>query len=370
MDGISKETSTKRKWDVTRWNQKAERAIGNREDARSLNYFIETLQTRIANYRTELISNDHTITSQKLIDFVKGQNVSKAKLLEDFEEHNNEILALVRKDEYAMGTYERYCVAKAHVSEFIKYQYRRDDSEFRELNFQFVKNYELYLKTVRNCANNTALKYIANLKTIVLRAIAKEIILRDLFKQFKGKRTKCNKKPLTTSELERIENKVFSSERLTVARDVFIFQCYTGLSYIDAFQLKPSDIREGIDGSLWIMSSRQKSKSTTDIPVLNSPSNRIIRESLMGEHRLILAVRLPHNAFEESGTSVGTDLIVLQRDTRSRSFSPRELSFIETSPTPAGEFRNQFFLHHHNIIHTSSTEGREQYGKPTTLYLH
>lgn len=268
VDGISKETSTKRKWDVTRWNQKAERAIGNREDARSLNYFIETLQTRIANYRTELISNDHTITSQKLIDFVKGQNVSKAKLLEEFEEHNNEILALVRKDEYAMGTYERYCVAKAHVSEFIKYQYRRDDFEFRELNFQFVKNYELYLKTVRNCANNTALKYIANLKTIVLRAIAKEIILRDPFKQFKGKRTKCNKKPLTTSELERIENKVFSSERLTVARDVFIFQCYTGLAYIDAFQLKPSDIREGIDGSLWIMSSRQKSKSTTDIPLL------------------------------------------------------------------------------------------------------
>ena len=36
VDGIPKETSTKRKWDSTRWDQKTERAIGNKEDARSL----------------------------------------------------------------------------------------------------------------------------------------------------------------------------------------------------------------------------------------------------------------------------------------------------------------------------------------------
>lgn len=91
VDGIPKETSTKRKWDVTRWNQESERAIGTKEDARSLNHFIESLQTRIANYKTELINLDETITAQKLIDFVKGKNVSKAKVLQEFDEHNSEI---------------------------------------------------------------------------------------------------------------------------------------------------------------------------------------------------------------------------------------------------------------------------------------
>lgn len=224
VDGIPKESSTKRKWDVTRWNQKTERAIGSKEDARSLNYFIESLQTRIANYRTGLINNNQTITAQKLIAFVKGEHVSKATLLEELKSHNKEVLALVHRGEYAMGTYERYCVAKSHVAEFIGFQYKRKDFEFRELNFQFVKNYELYLKAIRNCANNTTLKYIANLKTFVLRAIAKEIIISDPFIQFKGKKTKCNKTPLSTKEIERIENKLFSSERLTVARDVFVFQ--------------------------------------------------------------------------------------------------------------------------------------------------
>lgn len=268
VDGVPKEISTKRKWEATRWNQKNERATGNKEDAKSLNYFLDSLSTRIANYRTELINNDQTITSQKLIDFVKGKNVSKVKVLEEFNDHNAEILALVETKEYAIGTYERYQIAKSHVAKFIKSKYNRDDLEFRELNFAFIRDYELYLKTVRNCSNNTALKYIANFKTIVLRAIAKDIIPRDPFKLFKSKKVKIKKKPLSTDELHRLEAKVFSSERLSLIRDVFVFQCYTGLAYIDAYQLKPTDIKKGIDGSLWIMSSRQKSKSETDIPLL------------------------------------------------------------------------------------------------------
>lgn len=268
VDGIPKEISTKRKWDATRWNQKTERATGNKEDAKSLNYFLDSLSTRISNYRTDLINDDQTITSQKLIDFVKGKNVSKVKVLEEFKEHNAEILALVEKKEYAIGTYERYQIAQSHVAKFIKLKYKREDLEFRELNFAFIRDYELYLKTVRNCSNNTALKYIANLKTIVLRAIAKDIIPKDPFKLFKSKKVKIKKKPLSTDELHRLETKVFSSERLSLIRDVFVFQCYTGLAYIDAYQLKPTDIKKGIDGSLWIMSSRQKSKSETDIPLL------------------------------------------------------------------------------------------------------
>jgi Site-specific recombinase XerD len=268
VDGIPKDTSTKRKWDVNRWNQKTERAMGNKEDAKSLNYFLDSLSTRIINYRTELINTDQTITSQKLIDFVKGKNVSKVKVLEEFTEHNSEILALVKIKKYAPGTYERYEIAKKHVTRFIKYKYKREDIEFRELNFEFVKDYELYLKTIRNCSNNTALKYISYFKTIVLRAIAKDIISKDPFKLFKSKKTKIRKKPLSTEELNTLETKVFSSNRLSLIRDIFVFQCYTGLAYIDAFQLKQSDIRKGIDGSLWIMSSRQKSKSETDIPLL------------------------------------------------------------------------------------------------------
>jgi len=267
VDGIPKETSTKRKWDMQRWDQQAERAIGSKEDAKTLNFFLDCMVTKINQCKTDLMYADQTVTSQKIMDFIKGKTVPKNKVLQEFQAHNDEMLALVPK-EYATGTHERFVTARSHVKEFMKYKYNVDDMEFRELNFEFVKDYEFYLKTVRSCSNNTALKYISNFKKIVLRAIDRNIIPADPFKRFKGKKTPPNKKPLTAEELYIIENKNFSTARLAVVRDVFVFQCYTGLAYIDIFQLRRDEIKKGIDGELWIMSDRQKTGSDTNIPLL------------------------------------------------------------------------------------------------------
>jgi len=99
--------------------------------------------------------------------------------------------------------------------------------------------------------------------------------------------------------------------------------------------------------------------------VLNSPSNYPIREALMREHQLVCALRLPNNLFEESGTSVGTDLIVLQKNTGPRSLSKRALDFMVTS-----ENCNLLFYNPNHIIATRSFQDTDQYGKPTTVHLH
>ncbi|MEZ7497906.1 site-specific integrase [Flavobacterium sp. Arc3] len=268
VDGIPKETSTKRKWDITRWDQKAERAIGTKEDARTTNFFLTTIETKVNQYRNDLVYAEHFITSQKIIDFILGRVAQKVKVLEEFLKHNDELLALVDTGEYAIGTHERFEISKKHIQEFLSFKFNLEDMEFRDLNYEFIKDYEFYLKTVKSCNNNTALKYITNFRKIVRRALDKEIIKEDPFKKFKGKKTKTWKKPLTAAELHKIENHTFSTPRLTVIRDVFIFQCYTGLAYIDAFQLKKEDIKIGIDGEYWIMSNRQKTKVGTNVPLL------------------------------------------------------------------------------------------------------
>jgi site-specific recombinase XerD len=148
------------------------------------------------------------------------------------------------------------------------FKYGVEDMEFNELNFEFVKDYEFYLKTVKNISNNTALKYITNFKKIVLVAVDKEIISGDPFKRFKSKKTKVPKKPLTNHELSLLEKYKFSTARLGVVRDVFVFQCYTGLAYIDVFNLKKSDLKVGVDGEKWIMAGRQKTGSPINIPLL------------------------------------------------------------------------------------------------------
>ncbi|WP_051289158.1 tyrosine-type recombinase/integrase [Chryseobacterium daeguense] len=287
VDGIPKETSTKRKWDANRWDQKTERATGTKEDARSFNFFLDSLVTAINQFKVDQRNQGKSITARCIVDFIKGEHQSRAKVLEEFQKHNERLDALVKKDErkrkekelgiethddeeieYAPGTYQRYEITRRHVQNFILYKYKVEDLEFRELNYEFIKDFEFYLKTVKNQANNTALKYISNFRKIVNEAIDKEIIPADPFARFKGKRTRGKKRALTQSELQLLERKAFTSNRLTMIRDIFIFQCYTGLAYIDIFLLKRTDIKEGIDGNLWIMNRRQKTDSITDIPLL------------------------------------------------------------------------------------------------------
>jgi type I restriction-modification system DNA methylase subunit len=99
--------------------------------------------------------------------------------------------------------------------------------------------------------------------------------------------------------------------------------------------------------------------------VLNSQSNFPIREALMKEHQLVCALRLPNNLFEESGTSVGTDLIVLQKNSGPRSLSKRALDFMGTS-----ENCNLLFYNPNHIIATRSFQDTDQFGKPTTVHIH
>ncbi|MGE8534452.1 MAG: phage integrase SAM-like domain-containing protein, partial [Chryseobacterium sp.] len=156
VDGIPKETSTKRKWYPDRWDQKEGKAIGTKEDAKTLNAFLESLTTKINSHRTELMNNGTPITSIDLINFVNGKYKPRNKVLEEFQEHNDEMAELVITGEYSKGTHERYITACSHVQEFIQNKYKKDDLEFSALNYEFVKDYDLYLKTVRKCSNNTS----------------------------------------------------------------------------------------------------------------------------------------------------------------------------------------------------------------------
>jgi len=153
VDGIPKETSTKHRWDASRWDQKKERATGNKEDARTTNFFLEMLQIKIQQYRNELMYSGQAITSQKLMDYVWGRSASRATIMEEFQLHNDQLLALVERGEYAIGTHVRFEIAKKHLKEYLRYKYNVDDMEFRELNFTFVKDYEFYLKTVKKISH-------------------------------------------------------------------------------------------------------------------------------------------------------------------------------------------------------------------------
>lgn len=105
--------------------------------------------------------------------------------------------------------------------------------------------------------------------------------------------------------------------------------------------------------------------------VLDSPSNKPIREALMKENNLISVVRLPNNLFSDNaGTEVGSDLIVLQRNSRKIELKPFERDFCETINTRSGETQN-LYVHGAGVrVFDKILESKDQYGNIVPIYLH
>jgi N12 class adenine-specific DNA methylase len=105
--------------------------------------------------------------------------------------------------------------------------------------------------------------------------------------------------------------------------------------------------------------------------VLNSLKNEPIRQALMGNNNLISAIRLPNNLFTEyAGTEVGSDLIILQKNTAKKANSWRENRFCESYINPEHISVNVLLDHPDRIVHTDRKVETDPYGKPALIYTH
>lgn len=291
VDGKAAEIATKRKWNPDRWIQKAGRASGSKEDSRELNNYLELLTHKVFNAKKTLIELDKPVSALSIKNLVTGKVDNEKMILKIFIKHNEQMEALVGKD-FAPGTLERYKTTYRHTLAFIQWKYGKGDYPISDLDYEFISDYYLWFKTVKKCGHNTTVKYLRNFKKIVLGCLRKGWLSRDPFIEFSKPIKDVERSPLTKDELDRLKTNIITSDRLRLVRDIFLFCCYTGLSYVDAKTLKFSQIVTGIDGEEWIISKRQKTTTPTRIPLLPL-ANQIIRKYDNHEKRIIQGLALP-----------------------------------------------------------------------------
>jgi site-specific recombinase XerD len=267
VDGVSKELSSKRLWDPGRWNSSAGRAAGAKEDARMLNNFLEVLAAQVHQARKNLVESSKPVMAETLKQMLTGKADEKKMILAIFKTHNEQMKALLGT-EYAPATLMRYKTAHDHTAAFIKWQYNLPDLALDDMNYEFLSQFAFWLRTVRKCGHNATMKYLGNLKKIVLECVKKGWLQRDPFTGFKTNKREVIREALTREELERIAVKDFKMDRLNQVRDIFLFSCFTGLAYVDVYQLKRSNIVKGMDGEQWLMTHRQKTDAPTRLPLL------------------------------------------------------------------------------------------------------
>src|SRR5690606_9324781 len=214
-----------------------------------------------------LFKKDISITSENLKNELFGKSETKRMLVPIFLDHNNKVESLLGQ-EYAPGTLERYKTSLKHTVDFMKSKYAITDIDIKEIDHASIMDYEFYLRSVRKCNNNTAVKYLKNFKKIIRLCIANGWLDRDPFVNYKPKVREVEREFLSQEEVLTIYTKQFKTERLNLVKDIFVFSCFTGLAYIDVKNLTKSNIHIGIDGGKWIFTHRQKTETASRIPLL------------------------------------------------------------------------------------------------------
>ena len=149
------------------------------------------------------------IFKSKLFGLEEKQRI----LVPIFQDHNNKIKELVGK-EYALGTLERYTTSLKHTIEFLEWKYKVCDIDITKINQAFITDYEFYLRSVRNFANNTAVKYIKNFNKIIKICLANNWLEKNPFANYKSKIREVERTYLSEEEIQNIIEKDFKTERL------------------------------------------------------------------------------------------------------------------------------------------------------------
>jgi len=279
VNGQRCETSVSLRVDFKKWNTVAEKVIGDSREDQELNLRLDTIRMRIMQIYREMEFDNVEINAKKIIDQYLGRNEKPAIMLLDvFREHNERCHKLAGKD-MAPATVERYETSLKHTANFMQFSYGKEDIPIADVNHKFIKDYEFYLKTERNCSHNSATKYLKNFKKIIRIALANEYITKDPFVNIRFTLDEVERDFLEDSEIQRIIDKPISIGRLANVRDIFVFQCMTGLSYSDVKGLKKEHIATDNNGKQWIRKKRQKTNNMCNIPLLD------VAQQIMDKYR-------------------------------------------------------------------------------------
>lgn len=268
--GRRAELSTSRRVNLQLWNTKSGKARGTSDEAKVINRFLDSVRASLYEIHDRLLRENQKISASIVKDIYLGKGEKQYMLLEIFQDHNDDMERLIGKG-FTKGTLQRYNACKKHLEDYLSFRHKKKDIPVEDVDHKFITGFDHYLRSEKDCAHNTAQKYIVNFKKIIRIAYANQWIDKDPFFHWKGSWKSSEREYLTDSELQEMANKEFDIPRLELVRDIFLFCCYTGLAFADVKKLSADDIIMNISGKKWIKTKRQKTKSLSSIPLLDIP---------------------------------------------------------------------------------------------------
>jgi len=274
INGSRWETSLQVGIDPDKWDSKKEKARGGDRNSSMVNETIDHARYRVQKIKLKIEQEDKppTLGTIKYL-FTDRQRIERT-IIKLFDEHNANCIRKIGT-QMAKATYERYLTCRKHFKEFVLKEYKVEDLPICDIDKDVYEKFELFLRTTKECTNNTTVKYIRNFNKIIRIAVEKGWINCSPYKELGFRIEEIDMPYLSQFELNALSEKVIHLQRLDIIRDIFIFCYYSGLAFSDVKELTEDNIILEIDNHKWISKHRKKTNVISKIPLLTVPEKLI-----------------------------------------------------------------------------------------------
>ena len=285
INGTQSQFSCKRNIPLSLWDVKGNCAKGRSKEALQLNRELDNIKAQIIKHYQHLSDREAFVTAEMVRNSYQGFGSEYETLLNAFDKDITSFKKRVGKDR-VISTLWAMQLSRKDVASFIESHYRRKDLSMLELTPDFIKDFAAYLSTERGLASGTIWQRCMWLKGVVMRAHYNGKIPRNPFAQFHISPNCKEREFLTEDELKAVVTYEFEDVNLAFVRDIFVFVCFTALSFIDVRELTTDNIVD-INGDKWIISKRHKTGIPFQVKLMDVPLQIIDRYKHLQEGKLI-----------------------------------------------------------------------------------
>lgn len=290
VNGRRTEISLARSCHPEAWDDRSHRMKGRNPEAAVLNNYLDAKYGRLLQCYEDLLKEDRVITAKAIKARFLGSDATFKTLLDVIDHHNTTMGDILK-----WGTLKNYGATEKYLKDYMVKDHNFPDIYLKNLNYQFITGFEKFLRRQTNrkkkkqLSNNGIMKHMERFKKLTNLAIKLGWMEKDPFRDYKMKFEKFDRAYLNQREINIIENTRFKRITLETTKDIFLFGCYTGLSYIDVKHLTRGNIINGVNGKDWIYCRREKSQTPMKIPLLEK-ARLILEKYKSPENELLLPV--------------------------------------------------------------------------------
>ena len=221
-----------------------------------LKEYLQGVYNKVSQKQTEMMLKGIPLTAQALKDFVQfgcSDSYTVGQLFDDY-------FAILKKrvgNNLSQNVYRKYEVAR---DIFYKYSSMDKNKQVAEITNAVIMDFRAALS--KDYQSTSAAGILTKIKTICKFAYDNDRLRQDPFAGIKISKKAKDVEFLTEEEVKKIQDRHFDCDRLEKVRDLFLFQCFTGLAYADMAKLTKEDFMANQMGQTYIKKERCKTKVT------------------------------------------------------------------------------------------------------------